>query len=269
MSVERAPQRRHRRKRLAAIGATFVLAYFATAYLVIPLGWKRYASRHPELEDVPRVALTAAGIPADPLNVELIGPEKGLKRIMVNAHWYPADALTLRSCLEIAEASVLKRPYDDAPVSSEFLFGRKEDLSFEKPVGNNPRERHHVRFWRAPTADSQGARSGWAPPSSTKGSALAEPRASSRTSPRPTSISNAIIFFGISKRPAVSHQRMLWTAFTKSWKAEMGKVSPGGQMAGCSSASLPRQLGREPKASHEFRRICILKPQAAGRRGTS
>ena len=156
MSVERAPQRRHRRKRLAAIGATFVLAYFATAYLVIPLGWKRYASRHPELEDVPRVALTAAGIPADPLNVELIGPEKGLKRIMVNAHWYPADALTLRSCLEIAEASVLKRPYDDAPVSSEFLFGRKEDLSFEKPVGNNPRERHHVPLLAPPTADSPG-----------------------------------------------------------------------------------------------------------------
>jgi hypothetical protein len=79
-----------------------------------------------------------------------------LKKAMVNAHWYPADPLTFRSCLEIAEASVLKRPYDAAPVSSEYLFGRKEDLAFEKPVGDNPRERHHVRFWRAPTSDAQG-----------------------------------------------------------------------------------------------------------------
>ena len=156
MPTEPALKPRRRWQRIAAIIVAITLTYFAIAYLVIPFGWKRYVSRHPELEDIPRVAYTASGLPADPLNVELIGPENGLKRIMVNAHWYPADALTLRSCLEIAEASVLKRPYDAAPVSDEFLFGRKQDLAFEKPVGDNPRERHHVRFWRAPTADSEG-----------------------------------------------------------------------------------------------------------------
>jgi hypothetical protein len=26
------------------------------------------------------------------------------------------------------------------------LFGRKEDLAFEQPVGDSPRQRHHVRF---------------------------------------------------------------------------------------------------------------------------
>ena len=36
---------------------------------------------------------------------------------MLAAKWYPADALSLKSCLEIAEATVFKRPYDDAPVS--------------------------------------------------------------------------------------------------------------------------------------------------------
>ncbi|HEV3299133.1 MAG TPA: LssY C-terminal domain-containing protein [Planctomycetaceae bacterium] len=156
MSTEPALKPRRRWQRIAAIIVAITLTYFAIAYLVIPFGWKRYVSRHLELEDIPRVTYTASGLPADPLNVELIGPENGLKRIMVNAHWYPADALTLRSCLEIAEASVLKRPHDAAPVSDEFLFGRKQDLAIEKPVGDNPRERHHVRFWRAPTADSEG-----------------------------------------------------------------------------------------------------------------
>jgi hypothetical protein len=79
---------------------------------------------------------------------------------MVAAKWYPADPLTLRSCLEIAEASVLKRPYDAAPVSSEYLWGRKEDLAFEQPVGNDPRQRHHVRFWKSPLVD-QGGRPVW------------------------------------------------------------------------------------------------------------
>jgi hypothetical protein len=134
----------------------FLLAiYGVAAYFVIPYGWKRYARRHPELEDIPRITHTASGIPGDALNVELIGTERDLKSAMIAAHWYPADSLTLRSCLEIAEATVLKRAYDDAPVSNLYLFGRREDLAFEKPVGKNPRARHHVRFWRAPTADAE------------------------------------------------------------------------------------------------------------------
>jgi LssY C-terminus len=156
LAIEPAKLPSRRWTRTIRIVLALALVYAVVTYLVVPFGWKRYAVRHPELEAIPRVAYTGAGIPADPLNVELIGPEDRLKKAMVNAHWYPADPLTFRSCLEIAEASVLKRPYDAAPVSSEYLFGRREDLAFEKPVGDNPRERHHVRFWRAPTPDSQG-----------------------------------------------------------------------------------------------------------------
>ena len=41
----------------------------------------------------------------------------------------------------------LRQPDDDAPVSALFLDGRKQDFAFELPVGNSPRQRHHVRFW--------------------------------------------------------------------------------------------------------------------------
>ena len=129
MAVDAGPGPGNRWKRIASIVGGLALVYVATAYVVAPFGWKRYTLRHPELEDIPRVVYTGSGIPADPLNVELIGPEDNLKRAMVKCRWYPADPLTLRSCLEIAEASVLKRPYDAAPVSSEYLFGRKEDLA--------------------------------------------------------------------------------------------------------------------------------------------
>ena len=30
------------------------------------------------------------------------------------------------------------------------MFGRKQDLAFEKLVNDNARRRHHVRFWKAP-----------------------------------------------------------------------------------------------------------------------
>ena len=56
----------------------------------------------------------------------------------------------------MADAAVFKRSYDDAPVSSLYLFGRGEDLAFEQPVGDDPRQRHHVRFWRIEEVDPDG-----------------------------------------------------------------------------------------------------------------
>jgi hypothetical protein len=72
------------------------------------------------------------------------------------AKWYPADPLGLRSDVKIAADTILERPYDEAPVSSLYLFGRKEDLAFEKPVGDNPRQRNHVRFWKSEKLDPDG-----------------------------------------------------------------------------------------------------------------
>jgi hypothetical protein len=150
------PVRRPGWKRTSVLVASLVVLYLLGAYVFMPALWKHYVHGHPALDDVPDVTQTAAGIPGDPLNVALIGTERELKTIMLAAKWYPADPLTLRSCLEIAEASVLKRPYDDAPVSNLYLFGRKEDLAFEQPAGDNPRHRHHVRFWRTDKADQDG-----------------------------------------------------------------------------------------------------------------
>jgi len=151
-----AGRRRISLKRVGMAVAGLVLVYFVMAYILVPALWIRYAHRHPSFDDVPRITYTKDDHPGDPLNVALIGTETELKKIMVAARWYPADPLTLRSCLEIAEASVLKRPYDAAPVSNLYLWGRKEDLAFEKPVGDDPRQRHHVRFWRSSLVDGDG-----------------------------------------------------------------------------------------------------------------
>jgi hypothetical protein len=144
------------RRRLVLLAYGLVLAYLTGAYLLMPVFWKTYTHRHPALDDVPTITQTSSGIPGDPINVALIGTETELKKIMLAARWYPANPLTLRSCLKIAEATVLKRPYEDAPVSNLYLFGRKEDLAFEQPVGNDPRQRHHVRFWKSDQVDWDG-----------------------------------------------------------------------------------------------------------------
>jgi hypothetical protein len=63
--------------------------------------------------------------------------------------WFPADPIPFRSSIRIAVDCVFRKPDESAPVSNLYLFGRSQDLAFEQPVGNSPRQRHHVRFWRS------------------------------------------------------------------------------------------------------------------------
>ena len=132
----------------ARIALGIALAYFVVAYLILPRLWKRHEMRHAVFDDSPRVTQTKSEIPGDPLNIALVGTEEEVIRAMTVARWDPADALTFRSSVRIVVDTVLRKPDDQAPVSNLYLFGRKEDLAFEKPVGNSPKQRHHVRFWK-------------------------------------------------------------------------------------------------------------------------
>jgi hypothetical protein len=141
---------------VAWLVVALLLVYFLAAYVLIPFATERFFRRHPSLDDVPGITQTGDGHPGDPLNVALIGTEAEVKRTLSAAGWRPADPLGLRSDLEIAEATVLRRSYETAPVSNLYLLGRKEDLAFEKPVGGDPRKRNHVRFWRSEKTDPDG-----------------------------------------------------------------------------------------------------------------
>ncbi len=149
---EPLPQRRIL-PRLAALIGTFLAIYLLVAYVVMPRHDRRKVERDPALDANPRLTHTKTGLPGDPLNIEVIGTEEDVIRAMIAAGWDPATPLTFRSSVRIAVDTVIKRPDDAAPVSSLYLFGRKEDLAFEKPVGDSPKERHHVRFWKTEQVD--------------------------------------------------------------------------------------------------------------------
>jgi hypothetical protein len=142
------PKQSSPQKRVAIMLTACVILYGVAAYVVFPALWKAYSRHHPSFDDNPRITQTNDGHPGDPLNVGLVGTESQVKAIMQLAKWYAADALGLKSDVKIAVDTVLDWSYDQAPVSNLYLFGRKEDLAFEQPVGANPRHRHHIRFWR-------------------------------------------------------------------------------------------------------------------------
>ncbi|MHC5833462.1 MAG: LssY C-terminal domain-containing protein, partial [Nostoc sp.] len=78
-----------------------------------------------------------------------VGTTTEVVQTLLAVGWYPADPITLRSSAGIAKSVLLKDSYPTAPVSNLYLWGRKQDVSFELPVGNNAKARHHVRLWQS------------------------------------------------------------------------------------------------------------------------
>lgn len=98
---------------------------------------------------IPRVTRAGDGLPADPVNLVLLGSMEALRSAFAAAGWHEADRLGMRSALRMAWSFVADRPYPGAPFSALYLFGRRQDIGFQLAVGNSPRRRHHVRFWAA------------------------------------------------------------------------------------------------------------------------
>jgi hypothetical protein len=111
---------------------------------------------HPALARSPRHTTTAQGRQGDAINVAFIGTEEELHRMFAAAGWYAADPITLKTSVRIAADVVLHKPYAHAPVSDLYVWGRKQDAAFEQPVGDSPKQRHHVRFWCSPELDRNG-----------------------------------------------------------------------------------------------------------------
>jgi len=111
---------------------------------------------HPAIPQSPRHTTTAQGHQGDAVNVAFIGTDEELHRMFAAAGWYAADPITLETSVRIAADVVLRKPYAHAPVSDLYLWGRRQDAAFEQPVGNSPKQRHHVRFWRSAELDRRG-----------------------------------------------------------------------------------------------------------------
>ena len=122
------------------------LAYGIAAYVILPR-IVRMSLKLLKRGRVPSFTLTGDGFPGDPVNLALVGTFAELGAAFGRAGWIAADPLGLKSSWEMVLAFVLNRPYPSAPFSTLYLFGRKQDVGFQKAIDMSPRKRHHVRFW--------------------------------------------------------------------------------------------------------------------------
>ena len=122
------------------------LAYALAAYVILPRV-VRMNLKIMQRKSVPSFTVTGDGLPGDPVNLVLIGELDRLRAAFAAAGWTEADRLGLRSSWRMVVAFVFNRPYPAAPFSTLFLFGRGQDVGFQKAIDGSPRKRHHVRFW--------------------------------------------------------------------------------------------------------------------------
>ncbi len=111
------------------------------------------------LGDAPQRAASKDGQPGDPINLVLIGNADEIRRAYQDAGWSEAEVKTGKSIWETIRAVAADKGYGSAPVSQLYVYGRPEDLAFEKML-DTFMKRHHLRLWRSPVK-TPGGREIW------------------------------------------------------------------------------------------------------------
>jgi hypothetical protein len=133
-----------------------LLLWLVLAYGELPHLWSKHEHKKVHRNEAV-ISYTSQDIPADPINLRLIGRSSSVRCAFARSGWSLADPLSARSALGIVGSVVLQRSYPEAPVSSLYFQDRLQDLAFEKGEGRTAHRRHHVRLWQLGPAEWIGA----------------------------------------------------------------------------------------------------------------
>lgn len=137
------------------LGFAIFLTYVLGAYVLVPALIRLFRIVRPA-NHLPLYCVTPDGFASDPLNIGIMATRRELISAMEQAGWYVADPRRGHYMVRQILSTVYGWAYPNAPVSSLYLFGRKQDLAFEIPLhGAANGSRHHVRFWATTFQDRE------------------------------------------------------------------------------------------------------------------
>lgn len=85
----------------------------------------------------------------DPLNIVIIGEPRDVYYAVIRAGWDETEAVTAASGWKTAASFFTGGAYRYSPISSLYLYGRKQDVALQR-IRENIHERNHFRLWLAP-----------------------------------------------------------------------------------------------------------------------
>jgi len=110
--------------------------------------------------NVPRRVGDLQGNPGDMVNFSIIGTQDQVTKAFAAAGWVQVDKTTQDAVLHGLVSTLSHEAYTEMPMSTLYLFGRSQDLSFARAA---PLEvaaiRHHLRVWK--TTETVGGEPLW------------------------------------------------------------------------------------------------------------
>ncbi len=107
------------------------------------------------LSNAPHRVESKTNKPGDPVNLVFVGTAQQIEQAFRQAGWAEPRRKNQKSIWKTAQAVINDDGYNQAPVSDLYLFGRREDLAFEKTL-NTFNKRHHLRLWQTSSTAPDG-----------------------------------------------------------------------------------------------------------------
>jgi LssY C-terminus len=102
------------------------------------------------LERLPCCTTNVDGtVNGDPLNIVFIGEINEIFSALLDRQWNMTEEVDLGSSWKEAKAFLFGSSFRYAPASSLYFYGRRQDLTVQKPRATIE-ARNHLRLWRAP-----------------------------------------------------------------------------------------------------------------------
>jgi hypothetical protein len=103
-----------------------------------------------ELEKLPCCTTNKSGDRnGDPLNLVFIGDVADLLTALIGGGWDVTEAMSTESIWRTARSFLFGKRYRHSPVSSLYVFGRRQEAAFQK-ARETIHERNHLRVWLTP-----------------------------------------------------------------------------------------------------------------------
>jgi hypothetical protein len=104
-----------------------------------------------QLDGLPRRVNDQFSNLGDMVNFLIVGSQQDVQSALAAADWHVADTNNTRAALNAVMQTYDSKDYLAMPMSTLFLFGRKQDFGYEmaEPIAMVA-SRHHFRIWKAP-----------------------------------------------------------------------------------------------------------------------
>lgn len=99
-------------------------------------------------ENLPKISETMTGLPAEPINIIIVGNKDTINYVFTQSGWYLLDGPSIKSYNKIITSLIGKKSYPQTPGLPVFWNTQPSEFAYGKPTNpNSISAREHIHFW--------------------------------------------------------------------------------------------------------------------------